>query len=211
MKNILIATHNKAKLKRYQGLFADITGLKLVTLEELGITLKADEPFSTPDSNSAYKAKTYGELSQLPTIAIDEAVRTNFLPDHEQPGVFVRRFRKGAELSDSEVLNVWREIFATYPTPNRQFIWDFSLSYYDPKSGESKTVQAIQKNSISEKFSDIIDPGYPMSSFLIPEGYTRPSSELSQAERLQADQIRLKPFWEFIKNIIDPENNQKSQ
>ena len=172
-----------------------------MTLAELSIDLKADEPFNTPAENSAYKARAYGDLSQLPTIAIDEAVRTNFLPDNEQPGVFVRRLKKGGELSDSEVLDVWREIFATYPKPDRKFIWDFSLSYYDPRSGDLKTVQAIQINSVSENISEIIDPGYPMSSFLVPEGFTRPSSELTRGERLLADRIRLKPFWEFVKNI----------
>lgn len=204
MKSILIATHNKAKLKRYQELFSDLADLKLVTLEELGISLKADEPFNTPEENSLYKAKIYGNLSQLPTIAIDEAVKTNFLPDNEQPGVFVRRFRKGTDLSDLEVLKVWREIFDAYPGNNHQFIWNFSLSYYDPRSNDFRTAQVVQKNSVAKEFSKIINPGYPMSSFLVPEEFDKPHSELSPEEKNRVDRKRLEPFWKLVKNIVNP-------
>ena len=203
MKTILIATHNKGKLKRYKELFASLSNLKLITLEELGINFKVDEPFNTPEENSAHKAREYGKLSQLPTIAIDEAVLTNFLPAGEQPGVMVRRFRKGHDLSDLEILEVWQEIFSLEPNDNRQFIWDFRLSYYNPESGDLKTVKAIQTDTVTEKFSKIIDPGYPMSSFLVPLGATKTYSELSREEYLAVDQINLKTFLEFMKEIIN--------
>ena len=200
--DILIATHNQGKIKRYRRLFADIINLNLVTLTDLGINHKADEPFSTPEENATHKAKTYGDLSQLPTIAIDEAVNTNFLPDNEQPGVFVRRFRSGRDLTDTEVLVVWQEIFKIYNQVNRQFIWDFSLSYYDPANGLIKKAQARQVNTVAPEFSKIIDPGYPMSSFLVPAGFDRPHSELSVEECLIVDQTNLRPFIDLLSGIV---------
>ncbi len=201
MKKILLATHNQGKIKRYRALFADLKFLKLVTLNELNITLKVDEPFNTPEENSAHKAKEYGRISHMPTIAIDEAVLTNFLPDNEQPGVLVRRFKENRELNDLEILDLWKGIFKKYPRQDLNFIWDFSLSYFNPETGELKTAKAIQIDSVASEFSKIIDPGYPMSSFLIPKNFKKTYSELTTAEFLSADKNTLKSFLEFMKNI----------
>lgn len=202
MTTILLATHNKGKIKRYQNLFSEIEDLKLVTLEDLLINFKVDEPYETAAENSIHKAKEYSKLSGLPTIAIDEAVITNFLPTHEQPGVFVRRLGKGKELNDLEVLDLWKKIFSLYPEDNRRFTWDFSLSYYNPNNSHLETVKAIQINTVADKFSEIINPGYPMSSFLIPKGFNKPHSELNKQECLIVDRDNLKPFLEFMKSII---------
>lgn len=206
MKTILLATHNKGKIKRYKALFSCFSDLELISLEEIGIKLKVDEPFNAPAENSMHKAKEYGNFSNLPTIAIDEAVETNFLPDNEQPGVFVRRLKKGKELSDQEVLDAWKEIFASYPDNDLKFIWDFRMSYYNPKSGELKTEKAIQINTVARNFSNIIDPGYPMSSFIIPEGLDKPHSELSTEEFLQVDRTNLKPFVDFMNTILNSDD-----
>lgn len=122
----------------------------------------------------------------MPTIAIDEALTTNFLPEKEQPGVFVRRFNKDKrELSDSEVLDIWKKITQLYPGENRQFIWDFRLTYYNPQNNILKTVKAIQKDYLTDIFSDKINPGYPMSSFLVPNEYKKPYVEIDSGELLK--------------------------
>ena len=203
MKKILIATHNQGKLNRYKNLFANLGDLELVSLSDLNIDVKVDEPYNSPEDNSIFKAKEYGRISLLPTIAVDEAVVTNFLPENEQPGVFVRRFNKDKrELSDEEVLDIWKEISRLYPKENRQFIWDFRLSYYDPESGDLKIAKAIQKDFLADDFSEKINPGYPMSSFMIPEGYDKPYAELDQELLLEIDKKNLNPFIDLIKLII---------
>lgn len=200
---LLLATHNQGKIKRYRNLFSEIKKLELVTLLDLNITTKVDEPFNTPEENSLHKALEYGKLSQLPTIAIDEAVTTNFLPENEQPGVLVRRFKENRELSDLEILDLWRNIFKNYPNQDLKFIWDFSLSYFNPETKEKQTIKAEQVDSVALEFSKIIDPGYPMSSFMIPQNSSKTYSELSEEEYLLTDKHNLKPFLEFIKRLID--------
>ena len=202
MKTILLATHNQGKIKRYQALFSCLDNLELLTLNDLNISAKIDEPFATAAENSAHKAQYYGRLSQLPTIAIDEGVTTNFLPDNEQPGVLVRRFRKGTDLTDAEVLNVWTEIFATYENTKHEFIWDYALSFYDPIIDHLKTTQVRVDNLVAQPFSLNINPGYPMSSFLIPSGFSRPYAELNAAENLAVDKNDLKLFLEFVENLL---------
>jgi Ham1 family len=198
---LLLATHNQGKIKRYRNLFAELKNLELITLADLNITTKVDEPFNTPEENSIHKAREYGKLCQLPTIAIDEAVTTNFLPDNEQPGVLVRRFKENRELSDLEILDLWGGIFKNYPNQDLKFIWDFSLSYYHPETEELKTVKAIQLDSVTKDFSKIINPGYPMSSFMIPDGLSKHHSELTEDESLMVDKNNLKPFLDFINNL----------
>ena len=198
---LLLATHNQGKIKRYRELFAELKNLELLTLADLNITDKIDEPFSTPEENSIHKARQYGSLSQLPTIAIDEAVLTNFLPDNEQPGVLVRRFKENRELSDVEILDMWSDIFKNYPEQDLKFIWDFSLSYYNPETEELKTIKAVQLDSVARNFSKIIDPGYPMSSFLVPQNFDKTYSELSKEEYATVDKNNLKAFLEFVSDI----------
>lgn len=207
MKNILLATHNKGKIKRYKALFKAIENLKIITLEDLGVSLKVDEPFNTPLENSAHKARQYGEFTNLTTIAIDEAVLTNFLPDNEQPGVFVRRLSRGKDLSDIEVLQKWKKIFSRYPLADKKFIWDFSLSCYNPKNKDLQTVEAVQINTVAKEFSNIINPGYPMSSFLIPDGLNKTYSELNEEESLLVDKKTLQPFFEFISKMLVSKDN----
>lgn len=203
MPKILIATHNQGKLKRYKNLFSDFADLDMVSLQDLNINIKIDEPFDNPKDNSIFKAKEYAKISFLPTIAIDEALTTNFLPNNEQPGVFVRRFNKDKrELSDIEVLDIWKKIDKLHPGENRQFIWDFRLSYYNPENNILKTVKAVQKDYLTNLFSDKINPGYPMSSFLVPAGYDKPYVELSQNDLLGIDKKNLKPFIDLLQDIF---------
>lgn len=198
---LLLATHNQGKIKRYRNLFSEIKNLELITLADLDIIAKVDEPFSTPEENSIHKAREYGKLSQLPTVAIDEAVTTNFLPEDEQPGVLVRRFKENRELSDLEILDLWRGIFKNYQNQDLKFIWDFRLSYYHPETEELQTIKAGQTDTVAMDFSKLIDPGYPMSSFMIPQNSSKTYSELSDAEYLVVDKNNLKPFLDFINNL----------
>lgn len=201
---LLLATHNQGKIKRYRNLFSEIKNLELITLADLNITVKVEEPFNTPEENSLHKAREYGKLSKLPTIAIDEAVTTNFLPADEQPGVLVRRFKENRELSDLEILDLWRGIFAKHPNQDLKFIWDFSLSYYNSENEENQTIKAGQIDTVASEFSKIIDPGYPMSSFMIPQNSIKTYSELSEVEYLLVDQTNLKPFLDFVsQKVID--------
>ena len=202
MKTILLASHNPAKIRRYRALFKGISGLELTTLADISITHKPDEPFKTAKDNAVHKAKEYGDLTGLPTLAIDEAVTANFLPDNEQPGVMVRRLNGGRELSDEEVIDAWKEILGRYPGPDRQVIWDYWVAYYEPKTGLIRTAQSIQRSRVADYFSPVLNPGYPMSRFLISEGHTRTYSELSEEERQELDRRNLTPFRDLMIEIM---------
>lgn len=211
METVLFASHNPSKIKRYQALFQDFSGLKLVTLADIGCRYKCPEPHGDPESNAIFKAREYARLSGLPTLAVDEAVTTNFLPEAEQPGVMVRRLTGGRELTDQEIIVAWQGILARYPGKDRAFTWDYWLAYYDPASGLTRSAQALKLTRVSARISEVLTPGYPMSSFLIPEGFDRPFSELSPAERLESDSRSLGPFRDFLAAILAEKANKNGQ
>ncbi len=202
---IVIATHNPSKFARYKNTLGDITHIDFLSLTDFNITEKADEPYSAPGENALYKAKFYANLSRLPTLAIDEAVSTNFLPENEQPGVYVRRFAsKDKEMSDKESLDVWRNIFKKYKDPDKKFIWDYSIAYFDPVKHKNHGISVTAVVSVTTNFSTTVIPGYPMSSFMIYDGTNKPHAALTPEERIQVDKLLLRDFVnEFKKWIIE--------
>ncbi len=193
---VLIATHNQSKLKRYKKILEVFEAIELVSLTDLGITQKVEENFTTNTENALHKAKIYGDLSGLITVAADEALMTNFLPDNEQPGVYARRFSKDkSELTDDEVVTVWHEIFKLYPQADKQFIWDFAVAYYNPNNGSSGVQCVEQISYIADYLSTVRHHGYPMSSFLTSTKNGKPYTEMDQSEN---DATDAKNFADFV-------------
>ena len=198
-QKILIATHNQSKVKRYKRLLRSIDSIDLVSLNDLGITDKVEEIFDTNRENAMHKARIYGKLSGLVTIAIDEALMTNFLPDNEQPGVYVRRFLDGkSELSDEVLIDTWQKIFEMYPQPDKQFIFDFAIAYYNPENNIEHIECVKQVSHQANYLSDNRRPGYPMSSFLAPAKNSKPYVDWDQPEVDKVDSIN---FANFIKSF----------
>ncbi|MFZ2125035.1 MAG: non-canonical purine NTP pyrophosphatase [Candidatus Saccharimonadales bacterium] len=194
---ILIATHNQAKLVRYQKILAGVEGIELISLGDLNISDKVEEDCKTNIENAVKKAVFYGDLSGLITVGVDEALMTNFLPDGQQPGVYARRFSASRrELTDPEVIEVWKKIFELYPQDDKQFIWDFAVAYYNPVTKQQGTASVQQISYATKHFSDVLNPGYPMSSFMSPDQDGKPYSELTEADYYRADN---KNFASFVK------------
>lgn len=63
----------------------------MLSLSDLGITVKIAEPHETAEENARHKVRKYAKLTNLPTLSLDEAAHTNFPPENEQPGVYVRQ------------------------------------------------------------------------------------------------------------------------
>ncbi|OGH12540.1 MAG: hypothetical protein A2857_01130 [Candidatus Levybacteria bacterium RIFCSPHIGHO2_01_FULL_36_15] len=200
---IVIATHNPAKFKRYKRLLKDLLGIEFISLENLGIIDRISEPFDNAKENAIFKAKEYAKLTGYSTLAVDEQMKTNFLPREKQPGVFVRRIKKNSqEATDEEVLKYWEKIFYKYPQENKKFIWDFYIVLYNPATNKSYYWKVIQIATAAKKFSNILEPGYPMSSFLIHSQTNKPYSELSEDEKLNVDKKIFHKFVRDFKNLI---------
>ena len=98
MTKLLLATGNQAKLKELRSLLCDLP-YELVTLTEVGISVKVDESGNSLEENARLKATIFADKSQLLTLADDSGLEVDALGG--QPGVLSARYA-GENASDSE-------------------------------------------------------------------------------------------------------------
>ena len=89
MHELLIATRNPGKLREFAAIF-DGLGLRLRTLDELGIPDEVEETGETFAANAILKAEAYMALSGLPTLADDSGLEVAAL--RGAPGVYSARY-----------------------------------------------------------------------------------------------------------------------
>ena len=95
---LLIATHNRGKLRELTELMGDIP-YQLVSLGDLGIHHDVDETGSTFEENATLKAETYCGLAGILTLADDSGLEVDALDG--EPGVRSARYA-GPDATDSD-------------------------------------------------------------------------------------------------------------
>lgn len=204
----LLATTNKSKIKYYgAGLIEQ--GIEILTLRDLNIDLEVEETGKNPVDNAVLKAKAYYEASQLPTIAIDEGLFFEGVPEEIQPGVFVRRVN-GKRLEDSEMIEYYKNLVKEYGTSgklNGYFLKSVAIAYQD----NIYTFDYQAKRIFSSESSSIIEEGYPLESIQVIPSIHKFKSELSEEEKMQIMNKDQKDIFNFILNTIaNIEKNNKS-
>ena len=86
---LLVATRNQGKLREYRQLLRAIP-FELVSLDELGIAEEVEETGLTFAENAALKARSYGALGGLLTLADDSGLEVDALGG--DPGIFSSRY-----------------------------------------------------------------------------------------------------------------------
>lgn len=89
MHELLIATRNPGKLREFAAIFAGL-GLRLRTLDELGIGDEIEESGASFAANAILKAEGYMALSGIPTLADDSGLEVAAL--NGAPGVHSARY-----------------------------------------------------------------------------------------------------------------------
>ncbi len=111
--DILLSTNNKHKVD-----FIKIAtkGLKITyhTPKELGLKLDIEENGTSAVANAIIKAKALSKLSGMPTFAWDVGMKINKLPKNLQPNLHTRRPFNNTELSDTDMVEYWRNMVAKY-------------------------------------------------------------------------------------------------
>ena len=95
---LLLGTNNRAKIREYRSLLADLP-YRLVTLAEQGITTVVDETGETLEENARLKATRLAAESQLLTLADDSGLEVDALGG--EPGPLSARYA-GENTSDSD-------------------------------------------------------------------------------------------------------------
>ncbi len=109
-------------------------------------------------------------------------------------------------MTDQEILDTWKEIFKLYPQPDKKFIWDMAIAYYNPYNQSGGVVMAEQISYIASYFSDIVPSGYPMSAFMSPEPNGIPYSEQSQDQHDLNDSKNFSGFVDEFTGWVKQQN-----
>jgi XTP/dITP diphosphohydrolase len=98
--DLLVATRSAHKMREIRQLLGDVPDLRLLDLDEAGITYdeaeKSLEPYDSFEENARSKAEYFHARSGLPTVADDSGLAVDAL--NGAPGVRSKRFFPGRDL-----------------------------------------------------------------------------------------------------------------
>jgi inosine/xanthosine triphosphate pyrophosphatase family protein len=108
---ILLATNNSSKVKRYQFLEQKLP-IKLLSLKDLGVELKVDENGATELENAKIKATAGYNTSKIPSIGLDSGFYIQGLDAEQQPGKEVKR--KAGVLENDSIETSYHKMLQFY-------------------------------------------------------------------------------------------------
>jgi XTP/dITP diphosphohydrolase len=167
MNKLLIATTNGGKLAEFKDFLKDIP-LTLVSLKDLRITQTVAETGTTFAENAILKARHYGALTNLPTLADDGGFEVDAL--NGEPGVKSHRWiHQDREDTDEELVAYAIKRLSGIPISQRGAQLRLVLAFVLP-SGEVSTVEERVRGIVAEKPSPTITAGFPYRALLfLPE------------------------------------------
>jgi XTP/dITP diphosphohydrolase len=176
MNKLLIATKNPAKLKQLTQLLSNYK-LKLITLNNIGITTDVQESELTFESNAILKAKTYYKLSNMPTLADDGGLEIQSL--NGWPGIYSRRVwgPNEREATDDEAIKEVMQRMKDISTNKRQAKLVAVIALAMP-NGTIHIGRGEVTGNISTTIGSKIIPGFPYHTIFIPYGEIKTISEL---------------------------------
>ncbi|MBA31166.1 MAG: non-canonical purine NTP pyrophosphatase, RdgB/HAM1 family [Chloroflexi bacterium] len=135
---LLIASHNSGKVEEFRRML-ELHNIELLSLRDLGITFEAVECGKTFQENSEIKAKVYGNLSGLVTLADDSGLSVDSL--NGDPGVRSARYG-GDGLSDEDRVQLLLKNMREIPRSERnaRFIAVLTLFVPNDKKAHNKLI-----------------------------------------------------------------------
>jgi len=200
MKQILLATHNKAKLSELMLGARSLKdhGWEILSLSDVKVTIDPEETGKTFEDNSILKAKYYGDLTNLPTIADDGGLLIDIL--NGEPGVKSKRWL-GYDATDEELIEYTLKRLKNLPIHKRTAYLQTSLCFYNPQTKQTILKKERIKGYIGLKSSGRPTQGYPYRALFIVTKYNKYYDELTDEEH-HAINHRLKALRWLVEKII---------
>lgn len=195
----LLATTNKAKI-RYYGTKLRERGIETVTPEDLNIACDVDETGKDPIENAIIKSSAYYKLSGMTTIALDEGLFLEGVPDNIQPGTHVRRVN-GKRLNDMEMIQYYIDLVNKYGE-NGTLKGYFLKGVAIVDQNNTYTFEHKADRCFTNRQSKMIDEGYPLASIQIISSLNKFKSELTEEEEKSTMDVEQKDIFEFIINTV---------
>ena len=199
MKKVLFATTNPAKVKKFKK-YLEENGVELITLKDINIKLNIEENGKDAIENAYIKAKAYYDVTQIPTIGMDNNLFVEKLPQEKQPGTHVRRIN-GKELNDDEMIEYYTNLVKKYGGKlSAKWVYGMVICKRD---NIAKYLWNKDNFYFVDKPCAKINPGYPLDSISIIPEFNKYLVELSPKEKeYLAKRENINDIIEFIlKNI----------
>jgi len=176
---LIFATNNEHKLKEIQSLVGE--KIRILSLEDAGITIDIPEDFETLEENAHQKAQFIHEITGVNCFADDTGLEVEAL--NGEPGVFSARYSRMGDLRfpdlDVQEGNIRKLLMKMRNIKDRraQFKTVISLILDD---NEFK-FEGIVKGQILEKTKG--NEGFGYDPVFQPEGYLQSFAEMSLLEK----------------------------
>nr|MBP3680333.1 hypothetical protein [Clostridia bacterium] len=200
MKELLFATGNASKFARFSEKLLK-KGILLKSLKDININIDVEENGKTAIENAIIKAKVYYEATKMTTVAMDDTMYIDDIPENKQPGVFVRRVN-GKRLNDEEMIEYYTNLAKIYGK-NGKLNTKWILGMAIIKNGNISTYTGItDEYYLVDKPAKEIKEGYPLSSILINKKVNKYDIYLTEEDKKigQADDSE---FIDFIEKTIN--------
>lgn len=192
MKDLIIASNNKGKIKEYKFILEPL-GFNVLSQSEAGIDIEVDETGTTFEENSLLKAKAIYEITHKNVIADDSGLEISYL--NNEPGVYSARYKgiKTPEERNEYVL----EHLKNAEDRSARFIC--TICYID-SSGHEEMFKGIWNGTIAESMSG--KNGFGYDPIFIGEGQKVTTANLSEEEKNKISHRAraTKLLLEYLKN-----------
>ena len=180
---VLFATTNPAKVKKYKEELKN-RGIELLTIKDLDLDFKVEENGKNALENAYIKAKAYYDKTHITTIATDNSLFIEELPQEKQPGVYVRRIN-GKRLTDEEMIEYYTNLVKEYGG-KLTAKWVYGMVIYDGKEPREYSWSKSHFYFV-DKPSEKRNPGYPLDSISIIPEFNKYMLELTEEEKKKLD------------------------
>ena len=183
---ILFATGNESKIKRFSKGLSKYD-IDVISLKDLNLDLDIDENGKDAIENAIIKAKAYYNETDYPTIAMDDTLYLDGVPEDEQPGMFVRRVN-GKRLNDEEMINHYSKLAKKYGKDGKITArWIYGLAII--KDGNISTYTWSKEDFyITDKRCDKLDIGYPLNSISVNIKLNKDFTDLTEEDKKEINQ-----------------------
>lgn len=181
MKEILFATSNTSKIKRFEaGL--NKNNVNILTPKDLNINIDVDENGKDAVENAKIKARAYYNLTHITTIAMDDNLYIEGIPLDKQPGMFVRRVN-GKRLSDNEMIEHYTNLVKMYGENGKLTAkWVYAMALI--KDGVEHTYTWSKEDFyLVKEPSLVINTGYPLNSISVNKKLNKYFTDMTQEDK----------------------------
>lgn len=198
MNKILYGTTNQSKVEKFRVALTDYP-IEILSLKDLDINFKAEEIGKSTEENAILKAKTYFNMSRIPTFAVDYGLYIERFPEDKQPGLNIKRMN-GYEATDEEMLKYYiSELEKVGGESEGQWISSLAFALSEDKI----VVRSFSRETFfTSKISSVINPGEPLSSIQIDPITRIYRSEIPLTERNKKQNDSVKRMAEFLIRVI---------